>query len=146
MKPNGKYFVAFVSTLCAVAMFSAVGNAETVSGKFKLPTKTRWGMIVLAPGDYQFTFDSDASSRIVRVQSTDSGWSAMIMAQALSDAMAKHGSSLELAKSDMGPYVKTLYMGNLGLALDFRVPKPDREARLTKFKPATRKASASGSN
>lgn len=146
MKPNGKYFVAFVFTLCAVALFSALGNAETVSGKFKLPSKTRWGMIVLAPGDYEFTFDSDASNRIVRVQSTDSGWSAMVMAKAVSDAMAKHGSGLELAKSEVGPYVKTLYMGDLGFALDFSVPKPDREARLTKFKPTTAKASASGSN
>jgi hypothetical protein len=146
MKPNGKYLVAFVCTLCAVAMFSAVSDAETVSGKFKLPTKTHWGMIVLAPGDYEFSFDSDASSRIVRVQSTDSEWSAMVMAKALSDAMAKHCSGLELENSEVGPYVKRLYMGDLGLALDFSVPKPGREARLTKFKPATAKASASGSN
>src|SRR5215469_241012 len=99
MKPNGKYFVVFVFTLCAVAVLSTVVNAETVSGKFKLPTKTRWGMIVLRPGDYEFSFDSDASSRIVRVQSTDSGWSAMVMAKALSDGMRKHGSGLELVKS-----------------------------------------------
>lgn len=146
MKPNGKYFVVFVFTLCAVARLSTVVNAETVSGKFKLPTKTHWGMIVLRPGDYEFTFDSDASSRIVRVQSTDSGWSAMVMAKALSDAMGKHGSGLELAKSEVGPYVKTLYLGDLGFALDFSVPKPDREARLAKFKPLTAKPSASGSN
>lgn len=146
MKPNGKSFGACVFALCAVAMFSAVGKAETISGKFKLPTETRWGMIVLAPGDYEFTFDSDASSRIVRVQSIDSGWSALVMAPVLSDAMAKHGSGLELAKSEAGPYVKTLYMGDLGLALDFSVPKPGREARLTKSKPAARKGSASGTN
>ena len=144
MKPNGKYFVVF--TLCAVAVFSAVGKAETVSGRFKLPTQTRWGMVVLRPGDYEFRFDSDTSSRIVLVQSTDSGWSAMVMAKALSDGIAKHGSGLELAKSEAGPYVKTLYMSDLGVALDFSVPKPDREARLRKFKPATRKASASGGN
>jgi hypothetical protein len=148
MKPNGKYFVvrAFVFALFAVAMVSALGNAETVSGKFKLPSETRWGMILLAPGEYEFTFDSDASGRIVRVQSTDSGWSAMVMAAALSDAMAKHGSGLELAKSEGGRYVKRLYVGDLGLALDFSAPKPGREARLTKFKPATTAASASGSN
>ena len=148
MKPNGKYFVvrALVFALCAVAMFSGVGNGETVSGKFKLPTETRWGMIVLAPGEYEFTFDSDASSRIVRVQSTDSQWSAMVMATALSDAMAQHGSGLELAKSVGGPYVKRLYLGDLGLALDFSIPKPGREARLSKFKPVTTTASASGNN
>ena len=146
MKPNGKYFVrAFVFALCAVAMVSAVANAATVNGKFKLPTETRWGMMVLAPGEYEFIFDSDASSRIVRVQSTDSGWSAMVMATALSDAMAKHGSGLELAKSKSGPYVRRLYMADLGLALEFSVPKPGPEARLTKFKPA-RTTAASGSN
>src|SRR5262249_382852 len=88
MKPNGKYFVvrALGFAVCAVALFSGVGNGETVCGKFKLPAETRWGMVVLAPGEYEFTFDSDGSSRIVRVQSTDSRWSAMVMARALSDA------------------------------------------------------------
>jgi len=148
MKPNGKYFVVrgLVFALCAVALFAGVGSGETVSGKFKLPIETRWGMIVLAPGEYEFTFDSDASSRIVRVHSTDSGWGAMVMATALSDAMGRLGSGLELAKSLGGPYVKRLYMGDLGWALDFSVPKPGREARLTKFKPATTTASAFGSN
>ena len=147
MKPNGKYFVvrAFVFALCAAAMFSAVGNAETVSGKFKLARETRWGGIVLAPGEYEFTLDCDAS-RIVRVHSTDSGWSAMVLATALSDAMAKHGSSLETAQSGGAPYVKTLYMGDLGFALNFSVPRPGREARLPEFTPATSKASASGRN
>jgi hypothetical protein len=146
MKPNGKFFVvrALVFALCAVALGSGVGNAEPVSGKFKLPEETRWGMIVLAPGEYVFSFDSDASSRIVRVQSTDSRWSGMVMATALSDAMTKHGSGLELAKSEAGPYVRRLYMGDLGLALDFSVPKPGREARLTKSEPA--QTAASGSN
>lgn len=148
MMPNGKYSVmgAFLAALYAVVMFSAVGDAETVSGKFKLTTETRWGRIALAPGEYNFTFDSDASSRIVRVQSPDSGWSAMVMATALSDAMAKHGSGLELSKSEVGPYVKKLSLGDLGLALEFSVPKPGREARLTKFRPPLTKASASGSN
>ena len=147
MKPNGKFFLvrAFVFAWCAVALGSALGNAETVNGKFKLPTETRWGMIVLAPGEYMFSFDSHASSRIVRVQSTDSGWSAMVMATALSDAIPKHGSGLELAKSEGGPYVRSLYLGDLGLTLEFRVPKPGREARLTKFKPA-RTTAASGSD
>ena len=148
MKPNGKYFVvrACVFALCAVAMLSAVGKAETVSGKFKLPTATRWGMIVLAPGEYEFTLDSDASGRIILLHSTDSGWSALVMATALSDATAKQGSGLELEKSEGGPYVRRLYLGDLGLALDFSVPKPVREARLTQFKPARTKASASGSD
>jgi len=147
MKPNGKLFLvrAFVFALCAVALGSALDNAETVNGKFKLPTETRWGMMVLAPGEYVFSFDPDASSRIVHVQSTDSGWSAMVMATALSDAITKHGFGLELAKSEGGPYVRRLYMGDLGLTLDFSVPKPGRQARLTKFKPA-RTTAASGSD
>ena len=72
MKPNGKYFAvvrAVVFVLCMVSLLSAIGNAETAHGKFKLPTETRWGKLLLAPGEYEFTFSTDAAGTMITVRS-----------------------------------------------------------------------------
>jgi hypothetical protein len=134
MKPNGKYFVvrALVFALFGIGLLSASGSAETLRGTFKLSTEARWGMMVLAPGDYEFTYDSASSSRVVTVQSRESGWTGMVMAKALSGTGDKATSGLQLATSEKGTYVKSLYISEFGVALDFSPPKRGRELRLTR--------------
>lgn len=147
MKPNGNKLVvrSVVFASIVIALLSAVSNAETMRGTFKLPTETRWGAIVLAPGKYQFSVDTQSTGKVVVVESEDSRWSGMIMAVSLSDAGSSR-TRLELAKSETGSYVKALYLGEIGVALNFDTPKPGREVHLTKVVPAPSTASASGSH
>jgi hypothetical protein len=147
MKPNGKYFVvvrAVVFVLCTAGVFSAMANAETAHGKFKLQAETRWGELLLEPGEYEFTISDTDSVALVTVRSEDSGRSGIIMAESISDP-ASTGSSLTLAPSDNGAYVRTLGLGDVGLALDFGEPKAGKVTRLGGSKP-TEMASASGSH
>ena len=81
MKPNGKYFavrVVFLG-LCAVGLLSAVGQAQTARGTFKLPVETHWGMMVLAPGEYDFSVSDRISGGIVTVRSKESRSSGMVL-------------------------------------------------------------------
>jgi hypothetical protein len=147
MKPNGKYFVkrAVLFVLCAVSLLSAIGNAATAHGKFKLPTETRWGKLLLAPGEYEFTISDDAAGRIVTVSSRDSGWSGMIMSASVSDPDSAKGSKLMLSQSGEGAYVRSLVLNDLGMTLNFGVPKAGKVARLVQPQP-TELASSSGSH
>jgi hypothetical protein len=147
MKPNGKYFVvrAVVFVLCMAGMFSAMANAETAHGKFKLATETRWGKLLLEPGEYEFTISNTAASPVVMVRSEDSGWSAMILPKETSSPVLAPGSSLLLGDSSAGAYVRTLALGEVGLTLDFGEPKAGKVTRLGEPKPAEM-ASASGSH
>jgi hypothetical protein len=147
MKPNGKYFAvvrAVVLVLCMAGMFSAMANAETAHGKFKLQAETRWGELLLEPGEYEFTISDTASVALVTVRSEDSGQSGIIMPEDISD-LASSGSSLKVAPSGNGAYVRTLALGDVGLALDFGEPKAGKVTRLSGPKP-TEMASASGSH
>ena len=147
MKPNGKYFVvrAVLFVLCTVSLLSATGNAETAHGKFKLPTETRWGKLLLAPGEYEFTISSDAAGTMITVRSKESGWSGMIMPVGISDPVSAEGSSLQLAQSGDGAYVRSLALGDLGMTLNFGAPKAGKVTRLVQPQP-TEVASASGSH
>ena len=147
MKPNGKYFAvvrAVVLVLCMAGMFSAMANAETAHGKFKLQTETRWGNLLLEPGEYEFTISDTASVALVTVRSEDSRQSGIIMPEGLSDP-ASTRSSLVLVPSGNGAYVRTLALGEVGLALDFGEPKAGKVTRLGGPK-STEMASASGSH
>lgn len=146
MKPNGKTFVtrAVLFVVCATGLLSSLAGAETVRGTFKLPVEAHWGKMVLAPGEYEFVVDTDSLTRMITVRSKDSGWSRMVMSESLSDASSATGSSLMLAKSEEGMYVQTLYLNDVGVALNFAVPK----SRMTKLakSTATTIASASGTH
>ena len=148
MKPNGKYFAvvrAVVFVLCMVSLLSVFGSAETAHGKFKLPTETRWGKLLLAPGEYEFTITTEPTGTMVTICSEDSGWSGMIMPEGISDPASKEGSSLLLAQSDEGEYVSSLALGDLGMTLNFAAPKAGKITRLVQPQP-TEVASASGSH
>ncbi len=147
MKPNGKYFAirAVFFVVCTVGLLSAFGNAETAHGTFKLPIEARWGKLLLAPGEYQFTINNDPSGRIVIVRSRESGWSGIILSASSSDVQFAEGTRLLLAKSQEGVYVRALCLGDSGVMLNYRMPEAGKVTRLTKPQPSV-VASASGAH
>jgi hypothetical protein len=147
MKPNGKYFAtrAVLFVLCMAGTFSAMANAETAHGKFKLTTETRWGGLLLLPGEYEFTLNTEPAGSTVTVRSEDSGWSGMVLPEGISDPVSESGSSLQLGESAHGAYVQSLALGDLGLTLKFGAPKAGKVTRLMMPQP-TEVATASGSH
>ena len=139
MKPNGKYFAvrAVFLTFFALSLFSTLGSAETLRGNFTLTSETHWGMLLLAPGAYEFSITTDVSRTIVTVRSRDSGWSGMALAEGSSDAKPDEGMKLLLAKSEGGTYVRALCLGESGITLTYAMPKSAKLTRLTKQRPAT---------
>jgi hypothetical protein len=146
MKPNGKYLAvrSVFLTLCAFNLLSILGSAETLRGNFTLTSETHWGKLLLAPGAYEFTMDTDTYGKMVTIRSKESGWSGMAMAEGTSDAKADEGMKLLLARSEGGVYVRALCLGDSGVTLTYATPKAGKFTRLTQEHPAnTAIASAS---
>ena len=145
MKPNGKMFAVRVVlfSVCAVGLFSGLAGAETVRGTFKLPVAAHWGKMELQPGEYEFVVDTASATRVVTVTSKATGWSGMILASAVDESRIPSGSEMTLAKSEDATYVKTLYLNDAGVALDFSPPKT--MTKLAKAESPTM-ASASGTH
>lgn len=143
MKPNGKKFAVRVVlfAVCAVGLFSGLAGAETVHGVFKLSAPAHWGAMVLPPGQYEFVVDTGSINRLVTVRSQETGRSGMILAVAVDKATESSGSEIKLTESDEAMYVKTLCLNDVGVALEFMVPKPSM-TKVAKSSPA----SASGTN
>ena len=143
MKPNGKQFavrVVFLG-LCVVGLLSAIGQAETARGTFKLPVETHWGSMVLAPGEYEFR----VSDGLVTVRSKESGSSGMVLSRSSSEVRSQSGTKLILMKSGEGTYVKALTLGDSGMMLTYGMPTSGKEVHLVKQSPKPAVvASASG--
>jgi len=142
MKPNGKMFAVRVVlfSVCAVGLFSGFAGAETVRGTFKLPVAAHWGKMMLEPGEYEFVVDTTSATRVVTVTSKATGWSGMILASAVDESRVSPGSMMKLAKSQDATYIKTLYLDDAGVALEFSVP-----GALTKLAKAASPTMASAS-
>ena len=68
----------------------------------------------------------------------------MVLSEGFTDAGSTVGSSLELAKSEDGLYVRAIYLSDAGVALNFAAPKPGLR-KLAKAS-STTMASASGTH
>ena len=143
MKPSAKYFAvrSVFLTLCAVSLLSMFGNAETLRGNFTIKTETHWGKLLLSPGAYQFTMESDASGNMVTVRSTESQWSGIAMAQSTSDAQQGQGMKLVLERSGGDVYVRQLCLGDS--TFNYATSKSGKFTRLTRQQPAATIASVS---
>ena len=125
MKPNGKMIAVrmVLFAVCAVCLLSDLSKAETVRGTFRLPVAAHWGKMELQPGEYEFVVDTTSATRVVTVTSKQTGRSSMILASAIDDDRMSSGSELKMAESDGVTYVKTLYLNDAGVALEFSAPK-----------------------
>jgi hypothetical protein len=134
MKPNGKYFAVRIAVLAlfVVGMLTTVASAESVHGSFKLTAETHWGGLLLTPGEYEFTMSKDFSGLLVTVRSKETGWSGMVMAEAISGAQPIKDTQLVLAKSEDGLYVRELCLGDSGMTLDYAISKATKFTRLAK--------------
>ena len=142
MKPNGKSVVRVVLfALCAVGLFTATAQAQITHGSFKLPFEARWGSMVLAPGEYEFTVNDAPAGRILTVRSVETGWSGMVMSSDTSDVGSNKETKLLLTKSEGATYVRALCLGDSGVMLNYRVPIGGKMTSLSPPKSASTVAS-----
>jgi hypothetical protein len=114
----------------ALCLAASQGKAQgTYKGQFTLPFEARWGLAVLAPGDYTISLDLDPASNYLVVRGE--GKTAMILGIVADRNDISDHSQLTVVKTAAGYAVQTLEAGEAGLMLSYYVPKNkrDREAQ-----------------
>ena len=114
----------------ALCLAASQGKAQgTYTGKFTLPFEARWGLAVLAPGDYTISMDLDAASNYLVVRGD--GKTAMIRRFLTDRKDISNHSQLTVVKTAAGYAVQSLEAGQAGVTLSYPVPKTkrDREAQ-----------------
>jgi len=110
--------------LSTLGFTAAFADAQARQGKFKLPVEAHWGLAVLPPGDYTFTLDHATANGMIIVRGQ--GKAAIIPATAgISLSKITEQSELVLVNRDGRRTVRSMYLGHLGLTLQYRVPKDE---------------------
>ena len=115
----------------ALCLAASQGKARTYTGKFTLPFEARWGLAVLAPGDYTISMDLDTANTFNFMVVRGEGQTALILANVTDQKELSSHSQLTVVKTAAGYAVQSLEAGEAGLTLTYSVPKSkrDREAQ-----------------
>ena len=100
-----------------------IAHAGEFTGRFTLTSEARWGIAVLAPGDYDFTLDSTRAPSRVVVREADGKVVAILISMWNSGTSRTRGNSLELQTQGGTRFVSAVYLGDAETELHFMTPK-----------------------
>ncbi len=115
---------------------------EPLRGKFTLTHGVRFGNAKVPAGDYEFSFDPNATSRLLSLSKRGADRTAyMVVVPSIEDTKPADMSRLILKTTRDGSYVSAMQLPQLGMTLVFAVPSHTAERQIAK---AATTASASG--
>ncbi len=98
--------------------------AQSASGKFTLTHETRWGGVVLTPGDYTFSLGSPSLPAPIMVGKAGTSSVTVVLPQAVSSEQLTESSRLVLSQNERGEsFVSGLYLGTIGFSLQYAAPR-----------------------
>ena len=112
-----------VLVLGGMFVLPTIAHAGEFTGRFTLTSEARWGIAVLAPGDYDFTLDSTRSPSRVVVREADGKVVAILISMWNSGTSRTRGNSLELQTQGGATFVSAVYLGDAETELHFMTPK-----------------------
>ena len=106
----------------AVGLQAKPASAQSLEGKFTLPSEVHWGSATLPAGDYSFTLDQGNGEGLVRVSR---GLEAVAMVQPLGYGDSKSKRSVIIVEAGI---VRKLSLPQIGMDLSFAAHRPAHRA------------------
>ena len=106
---------------------------EPARGNFTLTHEVHWGSAKLPAGDYEFSFDPNATSRMLslsKLSGPRTGY--LLMVSSTEDARTSDLSRLILETTPAGSYVSAMQLPEFGMTLNFSVPSHATERQIAK--------------
>lgn len=117
---------AYATLLALTALNFAPSLAsaqEAASGKFTLTHEVHWGNAKVPAGDYEFSFDPDTTSPMLRLSKLSGARAGYMLLVPVRDEAKSSGlSRLVLEATPDGSYVSAMQLPDFGMTLYFRVP------------------------
>ena len=143
MRPIRNFAYATLLAFTALNFSPKTASAqEPMRGKFTLTHEVRFGNAKLQAGNYEFSFDPNATSRMLTLSKLGADRTAyLVVVPSIEDTRPTDISRLILKTTRDGSYVSAMQLPQLGMTLVFTVPSHAAERQIAK---ATTTAAASG--
>jgi hypothetical protein len=121
---NAVFFRTLVLAVGILGASATSAYAQSANGAFTLTHQTRWGGMLLAPGEYKFSLESPSFPAQINVEKVGGGQLAIVLPQGISSETLTDGSKLILDHDASGEsFVSALDLEELGVRLVFATPK-----------------------
>jgi hypothetical protein len=125
-------FKVFIVAIGVLGASASPAHAQSAGGKFTLTHETRWGNVLLSPGDYTFSLLSPSLPAPIVVSQIGSARIAVVLPRVISTETFTESSTLLLTRDESGESsVSALYLGDLGMSLQYAPPKAQMPASET---------------
>jgi hypothetical protein len=120
---------AGILAFTALALSTALAAAQSsLHGTFDLPMEAHWEKAVLPAGEYSYSVEILTATPLVTVRSADGKWAAMFLSRSLSQTPECNSQDLTLTSRDGEMFVSSFRLGEMGIALNYAVPKEAKTA------------------
>ena len=120
----------------------SLASAQEAHGKFTLTHDVHFGSVKVSAGEYEFSFDPDTLSRMLRLSKLSGAREKyLLLVPSTEDAKSSDLSRLLLQVTPDGSYVSAMQLPDVGMTLRFTVPSHASEKQIAK---AATTAAASG--
>jgi hypothetical protein len=137
-----KFAYATLLALTTLSFAPSLASAQEARGKFTLTHDVHFGTTKVPAGEYAFSFDPDAPSRMLRLTKLDGARAGyLLLVASTGDTKSTDLSRLLLQVTPDGSYATAMQLPELGITLEFIVPPHATEKQMAK---ATTTAAALG--
>jgi hypothetical protein len=136
--------LAYAALLAFTALTFSPASAtaqEPARGKFTLTHEVHFGNAMVPAGDYEFSFDPSASSRMLDLRRLGADRTYLVVVSCIEDTKPADRSRLILKTAQDKSYVSAMQLPQLGMTLVFVAPPHRLERQIAK---AATAAGASG--
>ncbi len=134
MKTIRSYVYAALLAATAFSLAPSLASGQEIAhGKFTLTHEVHLGNAKLSAGDYAFSFDPNATSRMLslsKLTGVRSGY--MVLVPDTEDTMLRGSGRLILESTPEGSYVSAMQLPEFGMTLYFTVPAHATEKQIAK--------------
>jgi hypothetical protein len=112
---------------------SIAAAQEPARGRFTLAHDVHWGNAKVPAGEYEFFFDTDGISPVLRLNKLNGhGGGFMLLVPTAEETRSSSGSRLLLESTAEGSYVSAMQLPEFGMTLRFAVPTHATERQIAK--------------
>jgi hypothetical protein len=128
-----RFVYAALLAFTALNLAPSLASAQEARGKFTLTHDVHFGSTKVSAGDYAFSFDLDAPTRMLRLSKLDGARAGyLLLVPATGDAKSTDLSRLVLEVTPDGSYVSAMQLPAVGMTLEFIVPPHATEKQIAK--------------
>jgi hypothetical protein len=115
---------AVLLAMTTMSLMPGLASAETARGRFMLAHDVRWAGNEIPAGEYDYSFDAESLAPVLTLNQVGGARKGFLLLVTTTETTKPWGAGLlVLSPMPEGSYVSAMRLPEIGMTLEFRVPR-----------------------